>query len=271
MRPKLLTSFRGYDRRAFLNDAMAGIIVGIVALPLAIAFAIASGVSPDRGLVTAVVAGFIISVLSGSRVNIGFGVFLTLRPVAMMMHGDHGVTVGAVAQSPGATQAPQTMVMVQAAFDPSKLSCSPKIDPKTAAKTTYEAKTYFFCSAKERDEFLTNPAMSLSMMNKRWIVAIALAGALVVPSVARAHEGHAHKVMGTVSSVDGNNLMVKTADGKTVMVMLDKKTAITRGKTKLDAASVKVGDRVVAEGIEEKDMIMAKTVKLGEVAPAVKK
>src|SRR5216683_23048 len=108
-------------------------------------------------------------------------------------------------------------------------------------------------------------------MNKNWIVAIALAGALVVPAVARAHEGHAHKVMGTVSSVEGNNVMVKTADGKTVMVLLDKKTAITRGKTKLDAAAVKVGDRVVAEGMEEKDMIMAKTVKLGAVAATAKK
>src|SRR5438876_8658428 len=102
-------------------------------------------------------------------------------------------------------------------------------------------------------------------MNRKWIVALALAGALVVPAVVRAHEGHAHKVMGTVSSVEGNNVMVKTADGKTVMVMLDKKTAITRGKTKLDAAAVKVGDRVVAEGMEEKDMIMAKTVRLGGV------
>src|SRR5206468_4770570 len=62
---------------------------------------------------------------------------------------------------------------------------------------------------------------------------------LVVPAVARAHEGHAHKVMGTVSSVDGNNVMVRTADGKTVMVMLDSKTAITRGTTKLDATAVK--------------------------------
>ena len=108
-------------------------------------------------------------------------------------------------------------------------------------------------------------------MNKNWIVVIALVGALVIPAVARAHEGHAHKVMGTVSSVEGNNLMVKTTDDKTVMVMVDKKTAITRGKTKLDAAAVKVGDRIVAEGMEEKDMIMAKTVKLGEVPATAKK
>jgi hypothetical protein len=108
-------------------------------------------------------------------------------------------------------------------------------------------------------------------MNTNWIVAIALAGALVVPTVARAHQGHAHKVMGTVSSVEGSNVTVKTSDGKTVMVMLDKKTAITRGKTKLDAAAVKVGDRVVAVGMEEKDMIMATTMKLGGAPATAKK
>jgi hypothetical protein len=108
-------------------------------------------------------------------------------------------------------------------------------------------------------------------MNTNWIVAIALGGALVVPTVARAHEGHAHKVMGTVSSVEGSNVTVKTSDGKTVMVMLDKKTAITRGKTKLDAAAVKVGDRVVAVGMEEKDMIMATTKKLGGAPATAKK
>ena len=108
-------------------------------------------------------------------------------------------------------------------------------------------------------------------MNVKWMVAVALAGALVVPAVARAHGGHAHKVMGTVSSVDGNHVMVTTTDGKSVMVMLDKKTAITRGKTRVDAAALKVGDRVVAEGMEEKKMIMARTVRLGEAPAAVKK
>ena len=108
-------------------------------------------------------------------------------------------------------------------------------------------------------------------MNKKSIVAVALAGALVVPVVARAHEGHTHKVMGTVSSVEGDHVMVKTTDGKTVMVMLDSKTAITRGKTKLDRAAVKAGERVVVEGTEAKEMVTAKTVKLGAVAAAVKK
>jgi sulfate permease, SulP family len=69
--PKLLTTLKGYTRRQAIADATAGVIVGIVALPLAIAFAIASGVSPDRGLWTAIIAGFLISVFGGSRVQIG--------------------------------------------------------------------------------------------------------------------------------------------------------------------------------------------------------
>ncbi|HYU78467.1 MAG TPA: hypothetical protein VEK56_05755 [Vicinamibacterales bacterium] len=108
-------------------------------------------------------------------------------------------------------------------------------------------------------------------MYKKWIVATVLAGALVIPVVARAHEGHAHKVMGTVASIDGKNLMVKTTDGKTVMVMLDAKTKITQGKNKVDLSTLKVGDRVVAEGPEEKNMITAATLKLGEAAATTKK
>lgn len=70
--PKSITTFReGYSRKAFLRDLMAGIIVVVVALPLAIAFAIASGVSPEKGLITAVIAGFTVSILGGSRVQIG--------------------------------------------------------------------------------------------------------------------------------------------------------------------------------------------------------
>jgi len=69
--PKLFTTLRGYDRAQFFADLGAGVIVGVVALPLAIAFAIASGVTPDRGLYTAIIAGFLISALGGSRVQIG--------------------------------------------------------------------------------------------------------------------------------------------------------------------------------------------------------
>jgi SulP family sulfate permease len=93
LRPKLLTSLRGYDRASFLNDLMAGAIVGIVALPLAIAFAIASGVSPDKGLVTAVVAGFLISALSGSRVQIGgpTGAFVVIVYGIVQKYGVDGL------------------------------------------------------------------------------------------------------------------------------------------------------------------------------------
>lgn len=98
-------------------------------------------------------------------------------------------------------------------------------------------------------------------MTKNWIAVIALAGALLLPTAVRAHD-HDKTVMGTVSSVDGKNLMVKTTDGKSVMVMVDAKTKITKGKAKLDVAGLRVGDRVVASGPEDKQMIMAETVKV---------
>ena len=70
-RPRLIDSLQGYDRRSALADVGAGITVGIVALPLAMAFAIASGLKPEQGLITAIVAGFLISALGGSNVQIG--------------------------------------------------------------------------------------------------------------------------------------------------------------------------------------------------------
>lgn len=70
--PELFSCFKqGYNQKLFLKDLMAGVIVGIVALPLAIAFGIASGVTPEQGIFTAIIAGFIISLLGGSRVQIG--------------------------------------------------------------------------------------------------------------------------------------------------------------------------------------------------------
>lgn len=109
-------------------------------------------------------------------------------------------------------------------------------------------------------------------MLKKSIVALALAGVLVTPVASRAHEGHTHKVMGTVSSIDGKNVTVKTTDGKTVTVVLGAKTKITQGKKTVEATVLKVGDRLVAEGTEEKAVFTATTVRLGEVlAPAAKK
>ena len=69
--PKLFTALRNYSKERFMTDLMAGIIVGIVALPLAIAFGIASGVSPEKGLITAIIGGFIVSLLGGCNVQIG--------------------------------------------------------------------------------------------------------------------------------------------------------------------------------------------------------
>lgn len=93
--PKLLSTLPGYDRRQFGRDVAAGTIVGIVALPLAIAFAIASGVTPDRGLWTAIVAGFLISALGGSRVQIGgpTGAFVVIVYGIVQRYGIDGLMV----------------------------------------------------------------------------------------------------------------------------------------------------------------------------------
>src|ERR1043165_9524153 len=78
--PKSVICLRDYSWRGFVRDAIAGVTVGVVALPLAMAFAIASGVEPQRGIFTAVIAGFLTSALGGSRVQIGgpTGAFVVL-------------------------------------------------------------------------------------------------------------------------------------------------------------------------------------------------
>lgn len=96
LEPKLLTVLReGISREQLLRDAGAGVVVGVVAVPLALAFAIASGVPPARGLVTAVVAGLLISALGGSRVQIGgpTGAFVVLVAGVVGRHGLEGLTV----------------------------------------------------------------------------------------------------------------------------------------------------------------------------------
>ncbi len=93
--PKIVTALKDYNREKFLGDLAAGLIVGVVALPLAIAFAIASGVTPDRGLWTAIVAGFLISLLGGSRVQIGgpTGAFVVIVYGIVQKYGIDGLTV----------------------------------------------------------------------------------------------------------------------------------------------------------------------------------
>ncbi|MEZ4217204.1 MAG: SulP family inorganic anion transporter [Myxococcota bacterium] len=96
LEPKLVTVFReGYSAQDFGRDALAGVVVGVVALPLAIAFAIASGVRPEAGLATAVVAGFAISAFGGSRVQIGgpTGAFVVLVADVVARHGVEGLAV----------------------------------------------------------------------------------------------------------------------------------------------------------------------------------
>ena len=92
--PKLLTVLReGYGLADFRADVVAGLTVAIVALPLSMAIAIASGVTPDRGLYTAVVGGFIVSLLGGSRFQIGgpAGAFIVLVALTVERHGIDGV------------------------------------------------------------------------------------------------------------------------------------------------------------------------------------
>src|SRR5574344_1070892 len=94
-KPAILTSLKGYNGTKFSKDVMAGIIVGIVAIPLAIAFGIASGVGPTEGLVTAIIAGFIISMLGGSKVQIGgpTGAFIVIIYGVIQQYGESGLIV----------------------------------------------------------------------------------------------------------------------------------------------------------------------------------
>jgi sulfate permease, SulP family len=94
--PKLAVCLReGYSKKIFAQDCIAGVTVGIIAIPLAMAFAIASGVSPDRGLFTAIVAGFFISVFGGSRVQIGgpTGAFVVILYGIVQKHGYEGLAI----------------------------------------------------------------------------------------------------------------------------------------------------------------------------------
>src|SRR3569833_352694 len=94
-RPKLIDTLQNYSREQFFKDLVAGIIVGVVALPLAIAFAIASGVSPEKGIFTASIAGLVISALGGSRVQIGgpTGAFIVVVYGIVQQFGINGLII----------------------------------------------------------------------------------------------------------------------------------------------------------------------------------
>lgn len=93
--PKLFTCFKSYNKEQFMKDLISGLIVAIIALPLSIALAIASGVSPEKGLYTAIIAGFLISLLGGSKVQIGgpTGAFVVIVYGIIQKHGIEGLTI----------------------------------------------------------------------------------------------------------------------------------------------------------------------------------
>lgn len=103
-------------------------------------------------------------------------------------------------------------------------------------------------------------------MTKRWMARLLVLAVLAVPVGARAHEGHLHKALGTISLIHDNHVEIKTTDGKTLTVTLDAKTAVTRGKDKLDATALKTGERVSVEYTEVKKVNVAQALKLATTA-----
>ncbi|MDO9137141.1 MAG: SulP family inorganic anion transporter [Lutibacter sp.] len=98
-RPKFFSLLKtGFTKKQLTSDLFAGVVVGIVALPLAIAFAVASGVSPEKGLITAVIAGFLIALLGGSRVQIGgpTGAFIIILYGIVEKYGIDGLIISSV-------------------------------------------------------------------------------------------------------------------------------------------------------------------------------
>ena len=98
LKPKLFSTLKNYSKQQFISDATAGVIVGIVALPLAIAFGIASGVTPEKGIITAIIAGFIISFFGGSRVQIGgpTGAFIIIVYGIVQQYGTTGLAIATI-------------------------------------------------------------------------------------------------------------------------------------------------------------------------------
>lgn len=96
--PKLFSTLRSYNKEKFLQDALAGWIVAVIAIPLAIAFGISSGVGPTEGLVTAIIAGFIISAFGGSKVQIGgpTGAFIVIIYGIIQQHGITGLLIATI-------------------------------------------------------------------------------------------------------------------------------------------------------------------------------
>jgi hypothetical protein len=110
-------------------------------------------------------------------------------------------------------------------------------------------------------------------MSRRFVLSAVLFAALAIPAYVQAHEGHAHKVMGTVATRHDNSLEVKATDGKAVTITLNEKTKILRGKTKATADDIKQGERVVVTATETKGkdgqtLMIASEIRLPEAVAA---
>ena len=106
-------------------------------------------------------------------------------------------------------------------------------------------------------------------MKTTLIAAVIVVLLFVAPVLA--HEGHTHKVLGTVANVQANQIEVKGTDGKVLTIVFDAKTAITRGKDRLDATALKIGERVSVDYTQAKKTNTAKTIKLGTAPAPAKK
>jgi hypothetical protein len=107
-------------------------------------------------------------------------------------------------------------------------------------------------------------------MNRNWIVAALTSLVLALPLAVGAHEGHMHKALGTIVSVQADSVEIKTTEGKALTVVLDKKTAITRGKEKLDATALKAGERLSVDYMEQNKKMIAHAIKLAAISTASK-
>ena len=98
LEPQILSSFKGYNSSQFSKDLISGLIVGVVALPLSLAFAIAAGVSPEKGLITAVIFGAVVSLLGGTKTQIGgpTGAFVMIVASVYAQFGFSGLIVASI-------------------------------------------------------------------------------------------------------------------------------------------------------------------------------
>lgn len=105
-------------------------------------------------------------------------------------------------------------------------------------------------------------------MTRRFMKAATLVAALAMPAYARAHDGHTHKVMGTVTGLDAKTVQVKTPSGEILAIAVNEKTTITRAKKKMAISDVRVGGRVVVDIGNGEDPLIARGIELGAATAA---